>query len=556
MVDIVDPFKAPAIVDPFAAPDTSLAQNVGVVSRAAAPPAVATAAGALAGSLFGGAGGARLGGALGPLFLAGADLGTTGYNIAAPYVGLPTAGLPSEVIQNVMERAGFGRQPQTYGQQLLSDVTAGGTSAGAQAASFNVLARRLNPQIAAYLMPQGAVQSQRPASLLTTLSAQPAAQVGAGAGGAAGPTLARAVTEDENPYQDIVASLAGAVFGGLAASKGAAGARGASDLVRRQSTPSTEDLRVQATRAYANADAAGVLYDPASAAGFAGGLRTFIENEGFKLGQNTPPIVNKTISILENSRRPISFTELHTLRKDLAATRRSLSGSTASGSDDEARFIGAVMRRLDDFTLNPPGGAVIGGDIAATRRAVEEARTAWSRMSKSEDIENAVYRASISKPGSEGRMDEALRTEFANLAKRIHEGKASNFNATEIENIERIARGENRGALVKMLSALSPGLSMRGAVGVVAPAAAGAASMYGGAHPEVLAAAGLLASTAYGARAARNMMAQQGAANLAAGVRRGDVQAPIAARPVPMLSPAIQQMIYQPEYEPANYFAR
>jgi len=551
MVEIFDPFKAPDIVDPFAAPDTSLAQNIGVVSRAAAPPAVATAAGALAGSRFG-APGARLGAALGPPLLGLVDIGTTGYNIAAPYVGLPTAGLPSEVIQNVMTRAGFGRQPETYGQQLLSDVTAGGTSAGAQAAAYNVLARRVGPQMAQYLMPQGAVQSQRPPSLLTTLSAQPAAQVGAGAGGAAGPTLARAVTEDENPYQDIVASLAGAVLGGTAASKAAAGARGARDVAQRASTPTTEDLRVQANRAYANADAAGVLYDPASAAGFAGGLRTFIENEGFKLGQNTPPIVNKTISILENSRRPISFTELHTLRKDLAATRRSLSGSTASGSDDEARFIGAVMRRLDDFTLNPPGGAVIGGDIAATRRAVEEARTAWSRMSKSEDIENAVYRASVSKPGSEGRMDEAIRTEFANLAKRIHEGKASNFNATEIENIERIARGQNRGALVKTLSALSPGLSARGAVGTLAPAAAGAATMYGGAHPEVLAAAGLLAGTAYGARAARNMMAQQGAANLAAGVRRGDVQAPIAARPVPMISPTIQQMIYQPEYEPVN----
>lgn len=555
MVDIVDPFKTPAIVDPFAAPDTSLAQNVGVVSRAAGPPAVATAAGALAGSRFG-APGARVGAALGPPLLGFADIATTGYNIAAPYAGLPTAGVPSEVIQNVMTRAGFGRQPETYGQQLLSDVTAGGTSAGAQAAAFNVLARRAGPQMAQYLMPQGAVQSQRPPSLLTTLSAQPAAQVGAGAGGAAGPTLARAVTEDENPYQDIVASLAGAVLGGTTASKVAAGARGARDLARRPSTPSTEDLRVRADRLYADADAAGARYDPASASGFAGGLRSFIAGEGYTLGQNTPTVVNKTISILDNSSQPISFTELHTLRKDLAATRRSLSGSSAPGSDDDARLIGAVMRRLDDFTLNPPGGALVGGDIAATRRAVADARATWSRMSKSEDIEDAVYRASMSKSGSEGRMDEALRTEFANLAKRIRDGKASNFNADEIENIERIARGQNRGALVKTLSALSPGLSARGAVGVVAPAAAGAASMYGGAHPEVLAAAGLLAGTAYGARAARNMMAQQGAANLAAGVRRGDVQAPIAARPVPMISPTIQQMIYQPEYEPANYFAR
>jgi hypothetical protein len=555
MVEIHDPFKTPNIVDPFKAPDTSLAQNVGVVSRAAAPPAVASAAGALAGSRFG-APGARVGAALGPLVLAGGDLATTGYNIAAPYVGLPTASLPTETIQNVMERAGFGRQPQTYPQQLLSDVIAGGTSGGVQAAAFSVLARRLGLPMAQNLMPHAAVRSQRPDSLLTTLSAQPAAQVGAGAGGAAGPTLARGITEDENPYQDIVASLAGAVFGGIAASKGATGARSAVDMARRRVTPTTAELRAQANVAYADAAAAGALYDPASATGFAGGLRTLIDNEGYKLGQNTPAIVNKTISILNNSRQPLSFAELHTLRNDLSSARRNLSGSTTSGADADARLIGSVMRRLDDFILKPPGGALIGGDIAATRYAVAKARDTWSRMSKSEDIEDAVYRASVSSPGSNGQMDEAIRTEFANLAKRIHEGKASNFNATEIENIERIARGQNRGALVKGLSALSPGLSQRGAVGVFAPAAAGAATMFGGAHPEVLAAAALLATAAGGARVGRNAMAQQGAANLAAGVRRGDVQAPIAARPVPMLSPTIQQMIYQPDYEPANAFAR
>jgi hypothetical protein len=153
-------------------------------------------------------------------------------------------------------------------------------------------------------------------------------------------------------------------------------------------------------------------------------------------------------------------------------------------------------------------------------------------------------------------MDEALSEEFANLAKRIHEGKASNFSPDEIANIERIGRGENRGAVVKALSAMSPGFTAQGATGFIAPAAAGGATMYSGAHPEVLAAAMALAAGARGARVGRNVMAEQAAANLAAGVRRGDVQAPIAARPVPMLSPTLQQMLYQPEYEPPNAFVR
>jgi hypothetical protein len=537
------------------APDTSLAQNVGVVTRGAAPPAVAAAGGALLGSRFG-APGARAGAALGPVLLGAADIGATGYNIAAPYLGLPNVGVPSQVIQGVMERAGVGREPETYGQQLLSDVATGGTAAGAQAAAFNVLARRLGTPMAQNLMPQARVQSQQPPSVMAKLAEQPAAQVGAGAGGAAGPTLARGMTEDENPYQDLAASLAGAVFGGIAASKAATGARGVADTARRRNTPTTAELETQANRFYATADSTGARYAPESATSFADDLRSFVEREGYKDGVNPPAIVNKTIGVLGNVSDPVSFTQLHRLRKDLSETRRTLSGSTASGASDDARLIGAVIRRLDDFTLNPPEGALIGGDIAATRKAVTDARAAWSRKSKSEDIEDAVYRASLSAQGTSGRMDEALRAEFANLAKRIRDGKASNFTDDEIANIERIGRGEARGAVVKALSAISPGFTAQGATGFIAPAAATGATMYSGAHPEVLAAAMALAAGARGARTGRNVMAEQAAANLAAGVRRGDVQAPIAARPVPMLSPTLQQMLYQPEYEPPNAFVR
>ena len=540
---------------PPQAPDTSLAQNVGVVTRGAAPPVAAAAGGALLGSRFG-APGSRAGAALGPLLLGAADIGATGYNIAAPYVGLPNVGVPSQVIQDVMERAGVGRQPETYGQQVLSDVASGGTTAGVQAAAFNVLARRLGEPMARNLMPQARVQSQQPPSVMSRLAEQPAAQVGAGAGGAAAPTLARGLTEDENPYQDLAASLAGAVFGGIVASKAATGARGVVDTARRQNTPTTAELKTQANRLYAAADNAGAQYAPDAATSFADDLRRFVESKGYVNGLNPPAIINETIGVLSNASDPVSFTHLHRLRKDLSETRRALSGSAASGADAEARLIGDVIRRLDDFTLNPPQGALIGGDVAATRKAVTDARAAWSRASKSEDIEDAVYRASLSEKGTSGRMDEALRTEFSNLAKRIHEGKASNFTDDEIANIERIGRGEARGAVVKALSAISPGLTSRGAVGFIAPAAATGATLYSGAHPELMAAAMGLAGVAGGARAARNMMAEQAAANLAAGARRGDVQAPIAARPVPMVSPTLQQMLYQPEYEAPNAFAR
>jgi hypothetical protein len=83
-------------------------------------------------------------------------------------------------------------------------------------------------------------------------------------------------------------------------------------------------------------------------------------------------------------------------------------------------------------------------------------------MRKSDEIEELVERARFSATGSGGRMDEALRNEFATLARSIQSGSNPGFTPAEVANIERIARGEGGRMGMRFLSQLAPGMTARG----------------------------------------------------------------------------------------------
>jgi hypothetical protein len=543
MVDIVDPFRAapPAVVDPFAAagavedpfagaaPDTSVAQNVGVAARGAYPSAAAAGAGALLGSRFG-APGARVGAALGPLALGVADIGATGYNIAAPYMGLPRMPPPSESIQGVMERLGFGSAPQTPEQELLSAAASGGTSAGAQAAAFNVLARRLGPTVAR--------------NVFASLGQQPAVQTGAGVGAAALPTALREYGEVDDPYALMASSLVGAVLGGKTVSGAGNVGRAATETARMATTPTTTEIRNQAQRAYRQAEAAGVQYEPTAMVQFGDDLAAKLRRARFD--PDLHPKAAVALRRIQEAGRPaapnaaatpVTFEDLDILRGLTRSARLSVNA-------DERRIGRIIVSELDNFALRPPSNAVVAGDEKAAGTAIREARSLWARMSKSSEIEDAVERARLASQGSDGRLDEAIRAQFASLARDIQKGRAPGFTAEEAANIEAIAKRETQRFGTRQLSLLAPSLTRRGAASVLAQtgglaAATGDPTMAAYAIPTMVVGAG--------ARAGRNALAELEAARLSAGMRRGDVRVPLAARPVNMLSPTIQQMLLQSE---------
>lgn len=548
MVEIVDPFRtaAPQIVDPFAAgaaavtdpfaaptprqPDTSVAQNVGVAARAAYPYATAAGLGAAAGAPFGGPVGAAAGAGLGTLGLGLADIATTGYNVATPLFGGSRIPLPSENIQALYERFGFGRRPQTPEQELLSAGVSGAAGAAGQAGAFNVLARQLSPSVTRNVM--------------TELSRQPAVQAGAGAGAAAAPAALREYGDVEDPLASMTASLLGAVAGGRAVAGAGNVARGVAATGRMAATPTPQELRQEARTAYARAENAGVTYDPSAMQTFGMNLAQQLRSAGFDEGLH-PKAAVALRRIQEAGATPPGASTAAPVRfEDLDILRRIARNARLSLDADERRIGGIITREIDNFALQPPANAVASGDSAAASAAIREARSAWSRMRKSDEIEDLVERARFSATATNGRMDEALRNEFANLARSIQRGNNPGFTPAEVANIERIARAEGGRGGTRLLSQLSPGLTPRGMMSAAAQAG-GIAAASGNPYAAGLAVPTMVAG--YGARQLRNALAEFEAARLGAGMRRGDVTAPLDPRVRNLMSPTVQQMLLQSE---------
>lgn len=547
MVEIVDPFRtaAPQVVDPFAAggaaitdpfagprrqPDTSVAQNVGVAARAAYPYATAAGLGAAAGFPFGGPVGAAAGAGLGTLGLGLADIATTGYNVATPLFGGTRVPLPSENIQGLYERLGLGRRPQTPEQEVLSSAVSGGMGAAAQARAFNMLAQQVSPSVTRNVM--------------STLGQQPVVQAGAGAGAAAAPTALREYGDVDDPYAGMAASLLGAVVGGRTVAGAGNVARGAAATGRMAATPTPQELRREAQTAYARAENAGVTYDPSAMQTFGANLTQHLRspdvNFDEKLHPNAAVALNHVLDRLAPSGggpSPIRFQDLENVRR---FARDAKDGATPS----DQRIIDNIIREIDNFALQPPTGAVASGNSRAAAETVREARSAWSRMRKSDEIEDLVERARFSAAGSGGRMDEALRNEFANLARSIQSGSNPGFTPAEVANIERIARGEGGRMGMRFLSGLAPGMTARG-MATTAAQVGGMAAASG--NPYAAAYAIPTMGLGLGARAGRNVMAEFEAARLGAGMRRGDVSAPFEVRARNLLSPTVQQMLLQSE---------
>lgn len=517
-------FRASVAAGPVQTPDTSVLQNVKVAARAASPYATAAGVGALAGAPFGGPVGSAAGAGLATLGLAAGDVGATGYNALANYMGWNRLATPSETIQNAYGRIGIGARPQTSEQAMLDAIVSGAGGAGSQARAFSTLARGAQTPVAR--------------GVLTELGQQPGIQIGAGAGGAAAPTALQEYGDVTNPYALVGSSLAASILGGQTAAGVGNIGRGVRNTVARLDTPSTTDLRIQAQNAYRAADDAGVVYRSSAFDNFAANLDQRLAREGFdaRLYPNAATVMDR-IRTATTTDTPGVFR--HQTFQDLDILRR-VAGAARNSENPAERRLGLIITdQLNDFATRPPPGAVRAGDAPEAARAVSEARSNWSRMSKSEEIEDAVQRARISSSAAEGnKIDEAIRTQFANLTREIDKGWHPGFTEAEVANIRRVAEGKAGSDILRAVSQLKPGTNFSGLARTTAQLAAG----YGAAGGPAGAALAIPTMAAgYGARVGRNALAELNAANLAAGIRRGDVMLPFNATVGNIGLPAAQQ---------------
>jgi hypothetical protein len=479
---------------PTPEPDTSLSQNVGVLTSALSPYATAAGLGAAVGAPLAGVG-AIPGAAGGVLSLGLSDLGTGIYNAAAPMFGGQRVPLPSETIRSGLENIGVGRAPQTPGQEVMFRTAEGAAGALGGASALGTLATRQAPSVTR--------------NIFNLLAQQRGAQTAAGAGAGALPTAAQQFGDVENPL-----ALAGLSFAGGMAAGAPFMPRGGPQVVP------AERLRQQAQAAYQRAEQAGVQFDPTSVADLSTGIRqSFTTNPSVQFDPILHPRINRALQRIDEvaaeaqqTGTPISFSQLELLRRV---------GRTAANSldRDERRLGYQLIRQIDDFVQAPPQNAIVAGAGDEAASAIREARTAWRRLAQGDAIENIITRAT----NSAGGLDAAsIRQQARNIAN--NENRMRQFDPTIQTQIRDLAQGRGGLGAAQAFGKLAPTADARD-LRTAALASSTGYGLYSG-NPLIPALSAAMTAGAFGSRAAANRMAQSRVQNML-----GDVRGRVPAAP-------------------------
>jgi hypothetical protein len=406
-------------------PDRSAAQYAGVISSALLPYATAAGAGALATGVPTGGLGAPLGAAAGVTALGVADLGTAIYNLGGSLFDAERIPLPSETIRKGYENVGIGRRPQTPEQEVLFRTVEGAGGGLSGATAFKELAKNATPGVTRNVMQE--------------LGRAPGVQTAAGAGAAAAPTIAREYAGVENPLAQFGLSVAGGMAGGRMATP--------------RATPVTSEQFVkQADAAYQRARDAGVRFDTAAIANLAQDIRKGMSTPDMTFRPKLHPRINAVLEDIDDAvaeaqknGTPISFSELELLRRVARTGARSMDA-------DERRLGAGIIRNIDDFIDAPPPNAVVAGDAPGAASAIKEARTAWRRMSQSDNINNMILEKAADT--AEGVSANTIRQAARSINKS--ESKKRAFDPAIQKQIKDLGRGTGGLSTLQGLGTFGP----------------------------------------------------------------------------------------------------
>jgi len=235
-----------------------------------------------------------------------------------------------------------------------------------------------------------------------------------------------------------------------------------------------EQLQQQATDAYQRAKNAGVVYSPQSFDDLVTNMRSNLQDAQGNTVRIVPELHTKSDAALRALERykggPQSLSDLDEMRQILK--------DAASSVDAADRRVAMMLRdKLDEFVENPPQGAVIAGRGPEGVEALRQARDFYSRMRKSDVIEDLIRDAELSAPNFSGSgLENALRTQFRNLAK--NDRKMRLFTQEERAAIEAVAKGSGMANALRFLGRFAPTGVVSG--GLSGGIGAGAGAMLGG----------------------------------------------------------------------------
>ena len=222
-----------------------------------------------------------------------------------------------------------------------------------------------------------------------------------------------------------------------------------------EDAPGPDQLRAQAGELYDKADASGVRFKSDYYDQFVDTALAKMVDEG--ADPILSPKISRIADVLEKTKGSTPSIA------QLAITRKQFSNAAGSADRAEARLGSIGVDMVDDFVEG--GASSVGGTLA-------EARGIWSRLKKSEIIDDAIENASAAQAGIEA----GLRNQFRGLWQARNSKKMRGFSDAELAAIKSVAQGDLSANVLRRIGSLGGGLDQgRNMLNLMAGAGAGAA---------------------------------------------------------------------------------
>ncbi|PKR56341.1 hypothetical protein COO92_21285 [Thalassospira lohafexi] len=275
---------------------------------------------------------------------------------------------------------------------------------------------------ASIMVPAAAVaKTAKPGSMLgetaKVLAGQQGVQLGAGAvGGAVGEAT-------NNPYIGTAAAMAAGVAAGMPGA--IRSSRQASQAIKN--APTTKQLAQQGSKLFERAKGSSAVIKPDSYADF------LAKTEKRLLGAGADPQVHPKLGSVMNALTKRIGNEMDI--QDLQNARRVAANAAASRESDERRLGKMLVSDIDDYIRGLSANDLVAGKMGTAADDLAQARGVWSRMKKSEIIEEAMSKAEKQASGFEN----GLRVQFRSILNNPN--KVRGFAEDEIKAMQAVVEG-------------------------------------------------------------------------------------------------------------------
>lgn len=402
------------------------------------------------------------------------QVGIAGYNALT---GKQGGYIPSgqSQVQKGLDFVGLPKA-ETEDEQLMSALRRGSAAAVSPVAAARGLATSAVQPMSKYLTSQ--------------FAAAPVAQV---VGGGAGEVAVEAAKQGgADPLSQTAVGLLASTGAGLTASAGGKSLatalknideKGITSAFKGEAStvPTRESLAAQSSAAYKAADDAGVVFKDTGFKDFVLDVSSAAKNAGIDKTIHPNASAALTRLVDEVGKNP-TLSEMEILR-------RVVKGAAASKEPDERRIAQIMVKKLDDYVTNAGANDILAGDKKGVD-SLTQARALWTKVSKSDTIDDILERAELKSTFFTGSGKEnALRSEFRALA--LDKDKMRMFNKEEQDAIKAVSAGSATSNVLRFFGKLAPtgvvsasgagglGYLMGDALGAVALPIVGAGARYG-----------------------------------------------------------------------------